>query len=91
MTRLLPAIVALLLLVACATRPDRAHVDSLGGDAMGSTWTVKLVRTDAAPDLATLQAGIQSQLDTVDLQMSRNRTGDGLRIRHVGPWPDDIW
>jgi FAD:protein FMN transferase len=87
MTRLLSVLVLVLvlLLVACATRPDRVHVESLGGDAMGSTWTVKLVRTDASPDLATLQAGIQAQLDTVDRQMSAWKPESDLSRFNAAP------
>jgi len=37
---------------------------------MGTTWTVKFVRTTHSPDLHELQNGIQEQLDAVDSQMS---------------------
>lgn len=85
MTRLLLFLVLLLLLVACATRLDDARVDTLDGDAMGSTWTVKLVRTAHTPDLATLQAGIQAQLDAVDAQMSTWKPDSDLSRFNAAP------
>lgn len=85
MTRLLSVLVLSLLLVACATWPDDTRVDTLGGDAMGSTWTVKLVRTARSPDLATLQTGIQAQLDTVDAQMSTWKPGSDLSRFNAAP------
>lgn len=68
MPRLLIAI-ALCLLAGCASiRTSR--VETLSGEAMGTTWTVKFVRPKQSPDLQELQRGIQQQLDNVDAQMS---------------------
>jgi FAD:protein FMN transferase len=85
MTRLLSVLAALFLLAGCATLRPAARVDTLDGDAMGSTWTVRLVRNTHSPDLATLQTGIQAQLDTVDAQMSTWKPESDLSRFNAAP------
>jgi len=86
MLRALALSVVLLLLAACATTRDGpAAVDALDGDAMGTTWSVKLVRPAAAPPLATLQAGIQARLDAVDAQMSTWKPDSDLSRFNAAP------
>jgi len=68
MQRSLIAII-LCLLAGCASF-NTPRVETLSGDAMGTTWTVKLVRTKNSPNLPELQSKIQAQLDLVDAQMS---------------------
>ncbi|MEO8000536.1 MAG: FAD:protein FMN transferase [Arenimonas sp.] len=76
MHRLLIAII-LCLLAGCASI-HTSHIETLSGEAMGMTWTVKFVRTRASPDLHELQNGIQQQLDAVDSQMSTWKTDSDL-------------
>lgn len=47
----------------------RAAVDTLGGAAMGTTWTVRLV-APARMDLRALHAAVEAELDAVVAQMS---------------------
>ncbi|GGC97385.1 FAD:protein FMN transferase [Undibacterium terreum] len=49
--------------------PPSATIDSLAGNSMGTTWSVKLVRPDHLA-LEQLHAGIQQRLDSVVEQMS---------------------
>lgn len=59
----------LCLLSGCASF-DTSRVDTLSGEAMGTTWTVKFVGSKKSTSANDLQSGIQQQLDTVDTQMS---------------------
>lgn len=78
--------VVLLLLAGCATtRGGRVAVDALDGEAMGTTWSVKLVRPVDAPALAVLQAGIQARLDAVDAQMSTWKPASDLSRFNAAP------
>ncbi len=82
MLRLLITVV-LCSLAACASiRTSR--IETLSGEAMGTTWTVKFVRPKQSPDLQELQRGIQQQLDTVDAQMSTWKPDSALsRFNHA--------
>ncbi len=65
-----------------------AHVHSLQGLTMGTTWSVKLVAPAERP-MASLQAGIQQQLDVVVAQMSTWEHDSNLsRYNHA---PADSW
>ncbi|MGH8050559.1 MAG: FAD:protein FMN transferase [Arenimonas sp.] len=68
MQRLL-IVILLCLLVGCASL-DTPRVETLSGEAMGTTWTVKFVGPKKSLHSSDLQTGIQQQLDTVDTQMS---------------------
>ncbi|HNV84652.1 MAG TPA: FAD:protein FMN transferase [Arenimonas sp.] len=82
MLRLLIAIVLCLLAGCASIRTSR--VETLSGEAMGTTWTVKFVRPKQSPDLLELQRGIQQQLDTVDAQMSTWKPDSDLsRFNHA--------
>jgi len=76
MQRLLIAIV-LFLLAGCASF-NTARVETLSGEAMGTTWKVKFVHDKNSPGLQELQNGIQTQLDTVDAQMSTWKSDSDL-------------
>ncbi|UTW08406.1 FAD:protein FMN transferase [Pseudomonas benzenivorans] len=49
------------------------RVEEFGGPTMGSTYTVKYVRTEGAPTVAALQAETEAILAEVDQQMSTYR------------------
>ncbi|MGH8104926.1 MAG: FAD:protein FMN transferase [Arenimonas sp.] len=68
MRNLLPAFL-LCLLASCASLQS-SRVETLSGEAMGTTWMVKFVPTQNSAELSELRAGIQAELDTVDGQMS---------------------
>src|SRR6478736_7847017 len=86
MLRALSLSVVLLCLAACATtRGGDAAVHALDGDAMGTTWSVKLVRPAATPSLDVLQAGIQARLDAVDAQMSTWKADSDLSRFNAAP------
>lgn len=59
---------AMCALCACAMLPQRT-LHTLGGQSMGSTWSVQL-RLHGQIDPQALQHGIQQQLDVVVAQMS---------------------
>ncbi len=59
----------LCLLSACAS-VDGSKIETLSGEAMGTTWTAKFAHSRNSPDLDKLKNGIQKQLDIVDAQMS---------------------
>lgn len=82
MRRLLIAIVLCLLAGCASIRSSR--VETLSGEAMGTTWTVKLIRQKNSPDLHELKNGIQQQLDSVDAQMSTWKPDSDLsRFNHA--------
>lgn len=54
---------------AIVLRPRDAEVASLGGETMGTTWSVKLVQRPQMPT-AALRAGIERVLDGVIAEMS---------------------
>lgn len=62
-------VLILCLLCSCASF-DTSRVETLSGEAMGTTWTVKFVDSKKSLQTDDLQSGIQQQLDTVDAQMS---------------------
>lgn len=65
-------LLALLLpLSAGCSQPDR--VETFGGPTMGSTYSVKYVRSKGTPEAPALKAGVEAILAEVDLQMSTYR------------------
>lgn len=84
------ATLALLVVIAglapgCASAPRARTVDTLTGEAMGTTWTVKLVSAADTPPRPALQAGIQAELDRVDAQMSTWREDSDLARFNAAP------
>jgi thiamine biosynthesis lipoprotein len=68
--------------------PSDASTESLGGQTMGTSWSVKLIRP---PQLAleTIRDGIQRQLDLVIAQMSTWSTSSdlsGYNQAEAGSW-----
>lgn len=87
MSRLLIALI-LCLLSGCASF-DSSRVETLSGEAMGTTWTVKFIGSKKSTSANDLQNGIQQQLDTVDAQMSTWKSDSDLsRFNNaaVGSW-----
>lgn len=65
------------MIVACAALMagclSSESLESFAGPAMGSSYSVKYVRTAATPALARLQEGIEGILAEIDVQMSTYR------------------
>jgi thiamine biosynthesis lipoprotein len=75
-----------LVLAAC---DGPASVQSLGGESMGSTWSVRYVGADASS--AAMRAAIVTRLDRVDRQMSTWKSDSDLsRFNNAaaGTWVD---
>ncbi len=68
-----PALVAALVAAALAgcSHPDK--VDGFGGPTMGSTYSVKFVRTESTPETLKLQQGVEAILAEIDQQVSTYR------------------
>lgn len=60
-----------------ATQTNAAGIDSLGGETMGTSWSVRLVAARNA-DLHALHAALQRQLERVVTQMSTWEPGSDI-------------
>lgn len=79
--------VIVLLIAACSAPRE---IQTLRGETMGTTWSVKLV-TPATADLGLLQTGIQQRLDRVVAQMSTWQPDSDLsryNRAEAGTWID---
>ena len=71
-------------------------IDTIGGQTMGTTWSVKLAVARSV-DLHALHDGVQAQLDAVVAQMSNWETDSDLSRYNAAPagsWhalPDAFW
>lgn len=63
--------------ISDAVPPERAVLHDLRGLSMGTSWSVRLA-APVAVDLASLQQGLQQQLDDVVAQMSHWEAGSDL-------------
>lgn len=81
-------LIAACVLLFCACGAPAPQVTLLGGQTMGSAWTVKIA--GALPqDEAALRAGVQAQFDAVDAALSTYRADSALSRFNAAP--DDGW
>lgn len=94
---MLKTTIAILLTVAALSPGcvQNAKVQALGGQSMGSTWSVKYVGTDAS--IAATRSAIIARLDLVDRQMSTWKSDSDLSRFNSAPastWhvlPDELF
>ena len=74
----------MLLIGALSGCGSADQLESLGGPTMGSTWSVKYVRSPGGPKPADVQPEVEKVLAEVDLQMSTYRSDSDIeRFNHL--------
>lgn len=73
-----PALIVALATVIAGCFNSTVSVSEISGTTMGSTYSVKWVPIEGAPDPATLQASIEHELDEFDAQVSTWRDDSDL-------------
>ncbi|MGE8495954.1 MAG: FAD:protein FMN transferase [Pseudomonas sp.] len=83
-TLLQPAIVTALAVVLAGCGVSE-RVEEFGGPAQGSTYSVKYVRNNATPDIATLKGEAEAIFAEIDQQMSTYRSDSLIEQFNAAP------